>query len=403
MSTLRWLATSERERQQAMELARALQQKESRDELGIGSVRDAIAELLFPGTSTLHTRARYFLLIPWAYQQAVARRGTKSVSARVRDAEVALIAALDASDDKRGLIGRDAGAALQRMPSTLYWQGLYVWGLRRMPGSQALIERMLGRRGAVVARDDDGDALDTDTLSVWNLSLPMAPADHPLGATFALSYAEAEFLAERLRCEPGTTSSMLATLSTMGTDHEAAAFAWDHPDLAVLSDTQREIVEQARRFSLLMHGAAWIYNVILSSMDERGALEAGYRASFEQWTAEFAEHGDAIQTWDLDELWRVTALAGVRIPPRTQRFVIDWLAAVRHHEPANLVNRPDVRDLIIQRERAMKGPNARSANNRALKQWGGASGTAALDYRWSTARLLLNDIREGLECADAPH
>jgi hypothetical protein len=34
----------------------------TRDELGIGSVRDAFAELLFPGTGAIMTRARYFLL-----------------------------------------------------------------------------------------------------------------------------------------------------------------------------------------------------------------------------------------------------------------------------------------------------------------------------------------------------
>ena len=42
---------------------------DTRDELGIGSVRDAFADTLFPGTSTITTRARYFLLVPWTYQR----------------------------------------------------------------------------------------------------------------------------------------------------------------------------------------------------------------------------------------------------------------------------------------------------------------------------------------------
>ena len=45
----------------------------------------------------------------------------------------------------------------------------------------------------------------------------------------------------------------------------------------------------------------------------------------------------------------------------------------------------------------MKGRNARSINHKALEQWGGDSGTAPLDYRWSTARALIADIRDGLE------
>jgi Family of unknown function (DUF6361) len=404
MSTLRWLATSERERQQARALVTAMQQKESRDELGIGSVRDAISDLLFPGTSTLQTRARYFLLIPWAYQQAVARGGKKALPARVRDAEVDVIAKLAASTgDKRGLIGRDAGAALQRMPSAVYWQGLHVWGVRRMPGPQSLIERTLTRRPASVARDDDGDALDGGGLGVWHDGLPVAPPGNPEGATFALSYAEADYLAERLRCEPGTRGSMMASLTALDVDHEQIDYAWNHPHLRTLPETQRQVVEQGRRFSLLMHGAAWIYNVILATMDERPDVEAEHRASYLEWSVRIEEQRDVFAAWDLAELWRVVAFAGVSVPPRTQLFVNEWLTAVCDDDTADLVDREDVRDLIIQRERRMKGSNARTANDRALKQWGGASGTLALDYRWSTARLLLGDIRSGLELADAAH
>jgi hypothetical protein len=42
---------------------------DTRDELGIGSGREAFADMLFPGPSTIMTRARYFLLFPWAYQR----------------------------------------------------------------------------------------------------------------------------------------------------------------------------------------------------------------------------------------------------------------------------------------------------------------------------------------------
>jgi hypothetical protein len=404
MSTLRWLATSERERQQAMELARALQQKESRDELGIGSVRDAISELLFPGTSTLHTRARYFLLIPWAYQRAVVRGGKKPLPGRVRDAEIELIARLAADGgDKRGLIGRDAGAALKRMPSTLYWQGLYGWGVRRMPGPQSVIERALARRPALVARDDDGDALDGAALGVWHAGLPAAPSGHPEGAGFALSYGEAAFLAERLRCEPNTSGSMLDALTAVASDHEAVDYAWNHPFLPALPAAQRDVLEQAWRFSLLMHGAAWTYNVILAAMAERRDDEASHRKSYGIWSEEIEAQRDVFAGWDVRELWRVVAWAGVSVPPRTQLFVTDWLTAVRENDIKALLDRPDVRNLIILRERQMKGRNARTANDRALKHWGGASGTSALDYRWSTARLLISDIRAGLELTDAAH
>lgn len=39
------------------------------DELGIGSIRDALADEMFPGISTLHQHAKYFVLLPQVYQK----------------------------------------------------------------------------------------------------------------------------------------------------------------------------------------------------------------------------------------------------------------------------------------------------------------------------------------------
>jgi len=55
-------------------------EKESRDELGIGSIRDAIADILFPGTSTIQTRLRYMLLLPWMYRELEKRNLSPSRS-----------------------------------------------------------------------------------------------------------------------------------------------------------------------------------------------------------------------------------------------------------------------------------------------------------------------------------
>lgn len=38
--------------------------------MGIGTIRDQIADVLFPGTSTLITRAKYYLLVPCIIREA---------------------------------------------------------------------------------------------------------------------------------------------------------------------------------------------------------------------------------------------------------------------------------------------------------------------------------------------
>jgi hypothetical protein len=46
-----------------LEVVDLFKQEGTVDELGIGSIRDALADALFPGTSVLHTRLRYVLFI----------------------------------------------------------------------------------------------------------------------------------------------------------------------------------------------------------------------------------------------------------------------------------------------------------------------------------------------------
>ena len=67
MSFLSWIVFDEVERQGARRLMALFEEKESRDELGLGPIRDSIADHLFPGTSTIQTRVRYMLFVPWIY------------------------------------------------------------------------------------------------------------------------------------------------------------------------------------------------------------------------------------------------------------------------------------------------------------------------------------------------
>ena len=64
MSSLAWIDFDEDERQRAQRIMALFQERETRDELGLGAIRDSIADHLFPGTSTIQTRLRYMLFIP---------------------------------------------------------------------------------------------------------------------------------------------------------------------------------------------------------------------------------------------------------------------------------------------------------------------------------------------------
>jgi len=76
---------SERERRKMLDVVDLFREHDTRDELGVGSVRDAFADMLFPGTSTIMTRARYFLLVAWTYQR-LERLQVRSAEAAARAA-----------------------------------------------------------------------------------------------------------------------------------------------------------------------------------------------------------------------------------------------------------------------------------------------------------------------------
>ncbi len=132
-----WLDYSEHERQKMLDAINLFQEKDTRDELGLGTIRDTFADMLFPGTSTIQTRARYFLFIPWIYTLLESRQvDSDRMDFERKKMEVSLIYELLKTDDQDGLIGTDAREDLQRFPSSIYWLGLGKWGLRIFDGSQ---------------------------------------------------------------------------------------------------------------------------------------------------------------------------------------------------------------------------------------------------------------------------
>ena len=64
---LGWVDFSKEDREKVLDVMSLLQEQGAVDELGIGLVRDGFANYFFPGTSTVQTRAKYFLIIPYVF------------------------------------------------------------------------------------------------------------------------------------------------------------------------------------------------------------------------------------------------------------------------------------------------------------------------------------------------
>lgn len=63
---LGWIDFSKSERNKVLSVLDLLSEPGTLDELGIAPIRDGFANLFFPGTSTIQTRAKYFFIVPYA-------------------------------------------------------------------------------------------------------------------------------------------------------------------------------------------------------------------------------------------------------------------------------------------------------------------------------------------------
>lgn len=135
-SSFTWIDFAEEDRKRMMEILHLFGEHEIREELGIGTVRDSFSDTLFPGTSTLHTRAKYMLYVPWTFMLLEEKEvASHQIESRSREYETSLINALLNAGEEEGVIGRIARKNLKLLPSYMYWSGLGIWGIRRFGGS----------------------------------------------------------------------------------------------------------------------------------------------------------------------------------------------------------------------------------------------------------------------------
>ncbi len=403
MSSFTWLDYAESDRRAAMDVIDLFREQDTVDELGIGSVRDTFSGLLFPGTSAIQTRARYFFIIPWLYQRIERARVESSLAAnRARRDELALIEVLEASDDTLGIIGVRARKTLKRLPSMVYWQGLGRLAIKRYPGTRDQYHRSLDAfyaRASGSIRNDDGEVLEYGKTRNWDHLLPSPPTGFPGKCSLTLTKREAEYLTDRIR--NAAPHSLFAFLADLPGDAADVDFPWEHPAVDTFPAAATAVMH-AQNFSEAMHGATLLYNLILAELLKRQDWIDEYQAYLVQWADRIEEQKARFAAWDLSEFWTIVIGANGRVPIPTRNFVDAWLSFVRSPQVSSVARDVAARTLVSNRERMLKRGLARVDGGRALEMFQGAAGTRQIDYRWTaTVRQMLADIQEGRTSGNA--
>ena len=404
--TLTWLDLTSGDRSRMRRVLDLFNEPGTIDEMGLATLRDGFSDALFPGTSTIQTRLRYVLFVPWIYRRLEAKRTSSAdVAAAGRRAETALIRPLRHSNED-GIIGVRAGASLARLPSSVYWHALVRWGVFQHDRSQAWYHsnfRRLAGQGpsAAVAADDPG-VMDLRRPN-WHPRLPKPPDDFPTGISFSLTRDEAEFVQGRI--EERCAGTLLAHLAgAVGEVVDGAP--WAQPAARNAGPEVREVVELARRFSLHVEGIPLLYNLLLaekrhanygSEKDE--ARIDSYQGDISKWTEREAEE----DAFNPNQLWGFAAEHGVGVRRRQRHFVESWSARIGEIVGAmlggsgNVADDLQLRRLVEAREKELKGPRSRLVDMARLLDWNGASGVGRMGFRWGRVRALLADLHRGLE------
>lgn len=400
-SSIAWLDNDVVARERAMRLLSLFSEREARDELGIGGIRDSIADQLFPGTSTIQTRLKYMLFVPWIYAGLESRGiAASAFQANGRQAEGQLLGELlkNVREGESGVIGREAGSTLKRLPSSVYWAGTGAWGLRRFAGTQqqyfAQVDSIQATRKGQ-RRREDGDEHDSDAAGdSWHPRLiELMPKAFPDGADLTLTRDEAALLLDQWRItQPQSLFTLLALDAAKTGKMPQADWIWAHPRAADFPLGIRALLEHGKRFSVLVEGAALLYNLQLSELGEREERINEYANRLAAWGGHY---GPLLNGWDLKAFWPLVLNHGHGISEETRRFVQAWLDAAVE-TGATVSECKPARKLIEARETRLKGGRSRFRNRAALNQWGGSSGLQRLSYRWPTASNFLQEWYAGM-------
>lgn len=401
-SILSWIDHDSEAYARSKRIMALFSERNTQDALGLGGIRDSFSDILFPGTSTIHTRLRYMLIVPWVYlyqeeKGVLSREFGRAVDAMERD----LIDVLSetVSDKEWGVFGGSSGRALKRLPSEVYWGGLGSWGIKLYPGTQNQyyrdIDLIYRRRKADEKYGDGTDDSVNYGFYTWHPRLPSPPEGFPSRLDIRMRREEARFVQDRIKNEH--PESLLSHLA-LHCKSCSVDFPWMHPELASFTEKNRSELEQARMFSLVLHGASILYNVMLAEESQRPGLLQEHRETFQEWENRIRNELNPVRSWssDLSRLWETVCGHGYHISVRTMDFVDEWCRQVSSSR-GSLSDDGAARSLVKNREMHKKGAHSKFRNSKALDQWGGASGIGRLNYRWGNVQALLKDLYDGLE------
>lgn len=384
---LGWIDFSREERNKVMATLDLLSTTTALDELGIGTLRDRYADILFPGISTIQTRAKYFVIIPYIFKLAESQN-FKRVSDiipwvnKIEDNLVSILVNNSGEDDTSGIIGSRAlkqGKNVKRKPSSIYWNGMRTYGILldnnvSMDQVATLIYSQKNKKKNIeIFKGEESYDDETAANDMITIFSPIHPNyDFEKDINIRLTKDEALYISNHIITSIYARDSLLAYIIKNKIDVSNLSFE-DLEKLSMPSDMKNDY-RLAKELADFIYGAHIRYNIIYSQNLDIGQVEA-----WNKWIDEF----------DVEALRFEDIMIRINCKGTTKDFLKKFLKAAKNKDIESIDR------CIINREKEVKGERAKLCKPMEY-QYNTAIHNYKLNYRYYSARTIITDILEGL-------
>lgn len=397
-----WIDFSDKDRKRILDIIALIHEQGAVDELGIGVIRDHFAEKFFPGTSTIQTKAKYFLLNTYIFKDLEEEKikDFETYMKRLdqkeeKCAKKLLEIANKNGTDKEGIIGRRNIEGrrkkwVRRRPTEIYWGGLRTYGIFTEK------EFSLSQYAKFMTTD-------AEQKNFW-----ICPPTYKQNwmdkleknGGIELNKEEAEFLKERIIAKQGNTllgiilKKYCKEFSVLKGDKENTIFD-NLFDIVMKKDVPDEIKREyiwAKNISDFLYCAQIRYNIILANEKLNPNVNLSYVDDLKnKW-----------QIYCSKNLKKIAENANIEniktvIKDRKLNEFLDKLKNAMLENKSLEEKEKNIDEIVIEREKQKKNRERAKLNKESTELIDRWHGIDKLIYRTDRAHELILDIMKGLE------
>ena len=383
---LGYIHSSKEEQVRAMQVLKMTSESVALDELGIGRIRDAFADRMFPGISTLQKHTKYFSLMPQVYRKATEKRYNRlsEVKAEIVRLERIMTKNLyDGSTIKWGItgsdtIGKGTGSYVKYDPAYIYNSGLQTFEILRSPQIAELIySASKAIHNTPKAQKSDDEDIADDSLDKAGLfqfcSFPQIDYDFTKACSLDLTTADHDFITDHILKAKACQGTLLRWL--VDNPKTTLPVMFEHLRGCRLPKELADLQDLAQRFADFIYMVHVRYNYIYSSYQDEEMLE-----EFMQLLKAYRHSGT-----DID-----TVLAAVNIRENSGKWFCKEIA--QHIADGETEKNGLLDQAIINRERRVKGSRRKIGNPSYRYDKKNRIHYYKLTYRWETVRQFMEEF-----------